>query len=600
VAHLLHDTFVQNRPTRPFTPFILSSFLSNSLVHIMISILFKFAALVVCISQVTAGPTVAPPPLGTFGHTAVLYDDTVFIQGGWTTKGAFSDATYAITLKDGSLNNATWLDISSPNEFPRRKFGAAVATEKSMIICGTQDGTQGTAMTCDQLNTIGVKYSILSSSPPKISNRYGMAATSDGIKAYFIGGSNSIKQDIWTMDILTNLSSEEWSTGPDMSGILPRKFHTATWVDAPLNGIVMMGGLADDIVTLPLSPVAVYDPIASKWTSVNLTSVGGAETTRYGHSAVSDRFGKIFVFGGFDRNGAVRNELLVLDTNQPREKWSLEFLSKAPEGRVFHTATLLPDDTMLIVWGQNGSTPNSAQSTYMLYHTLQNVWVTKAPQTFPAMDIGEYKLENGYDPSPRNPNPPLIIGIWVVGGVLLILIIGLALYFCYFKRHRRTPLAPHPGMYPEKDPTTSTSEQQEDKANQIKVPMSGMQRTLDPSYGDRHYVSNDASYNPPGAARNGLGGPGPRVPQFAAVLHGPQNIEGQLRPQYGVDFNAPQYNANSRAPQHIAKPHEPRHEFQYDMDPRAPQYSVDPVNPRVPQFGAHSGALLYAAEPRAP
>ncbi|KAK3829139.1 MAG: hypothetical protein J3Q66DRAFT_25025 [Benniella sp.] len=329
----------------------------------MISILFTFAALVVCISQVTAGPNpiISPPPVGTFGHTAALYDNTVFIQGGSTTKGTFSDASYAITLdKDGSLNNATWLDNSKLIAFSPRKFGAAVATDNSMIICGTQDGAQGTGMTCDQLDIIRGKYIVSRTSPPKVSNRYGIAATSDGIKAYFIGGSNATKRDTRTVDIVTmktsnssTSSSQEWSEGPDMSGILPRKFHTATWVDAPLNGMVMMGGRADDIVTLSLSPVAVYDSVASKWTSVNLTFVNTTETFGYGHSAVNDGNGNIFVFGGFDRNDAVRKDLLFLDTKQPKEKWSLQFLSKAPQGRAFHTATLLPDKTMLIMWGMS-------------------------------------------------------------------------------------------------------------------------------------------------------------------------------------------------------------------------------------------------------
>ena len=177
--------------------------------------------------------------------------------------------------------------------------------------------------------------------------------------------------------------------------------------------------------------------------------------------------------------------------------------------------------------------------------------------------------------------------------MLLTLIIGLVLYFYYFKRHRRTLPAPHPGVTPEKDPITLTSEQQEDKANQIKVLMSGMQRTIDPDYGDRHYNSKDESYNLPDAARNGLGRSGSRAPQFAAIPHGPQNVEDHLPPRYGVD----------RAPQQNAEPHGPQHEFQYDMDPRAPQYGVDPVDPvdpRMPQFGVNPGAPLYDEEPRAP
>ncbi|KAK3829142.1 MAG: hypothetical protein J3Q66DRAFT_364184 [Benniella sp.] len=564
--------------------------------------------------------------VATFGHTAALSNNTVFIQGG-STVDTLSKASYAIILdKDGSLNNATWLDTSKLSTFTPRNFGVAAATDNTMITCGTQDGAQGTDMTCDQFDVVSYKTSLQTMN---ITNRAGMAVafqtSSKGTKAYFVGGYNTTNIAIGTVNVAnipTGISPViRLEKGPDMIGILPRKFHTATWVDAPLNGMVMMGGRADAIITLPLTPVSIYDPIASNWTSVHLTSVGSAETTSYGHSAVSDGNGNIFVFGGIDGNGAVRSELLVLDTKQPKEKWSLQFLSKAPEGRALHTATLLPDKTMLIMWGQNGQGPNSAQSTYMLYDIKRNIWSTSKPQQFPAMTAAvespniskpvtnnpsdatgsnnTNKGPNGPDsgPSSEKSTLPLIIGISVVGGVLLILIVGLGLYFCCFKR--RTLPVPHSGLTPEKDSTTLTSEQQEDKAK-IKMNMSGMQRTIDPSYGDRHYVSNDASYNPPGAARNGLSGPGPRVPQLAAAPHGLQNVEGHLPPQYGVDLNAPQYDAGSRAPQHITEPHGPRHEFQYDMDSRAPQYTVDPVDHRMPQFGAHSGALLYAAESRAP
>ncbi|KAK3829141.1 MAG: hypothetical protein J3Q66DRAFT_364183 [Benniella sp.] len=359
-----------------------------------------------------------------------------------------------------------------------------------------------------------------------------------------------------------------------MAGV-PRKFHTATWVDASLNGIVVMGGQANGIVVQPLAPVAVSDPRNSTWITVpvNLGALPSSDHNRYGHSAVSDGNGNIYIFGGIDSQGTVRNELFVLDTKQPRTNWALLFLLNAPEGRAFHTATLLPDNTMLIMW------------------------VSIDPSGVPRSNNGPTG-ESG--PSSEKSNLPLIIAICVLGGVLLILIIGLALYFCYFKRHRRTLPALHPGMNPEKDPTTLTSEQQEDKADQIRVLMSGMQRTMDPDNGGRHYNSKDESYNRQDAAGNGLGRLGPRAPQFAAVLHGPQNVEGHLPPQYGVDLNALQYDAGSRAPQQNAEPHGPRHEFQYDMSPRAPHYGVDPIDHRMPQFGAHSGALLYAAESRAP
>ena len=64
-----------------------------------------------------------------------------------------------------------------------------------------------------------------------------------------------------------------------------------------------------------------------------------AHTLR-GHSAVNDGNGNIYVFEGMDVYGGVRKELFILDTKQPGENWTLRLVSMAPEGRVFHTATI--------------------------------------------------------------------------------------------------------------------------------------------------------------------------------------------------------------------------------------------------------------------
>ncbi|KAF9342673.1 hypothetical protein BGX34_007812, partial [Mortierella sp. NVP85] len=83
----------------------------------------------------------------------------------------------------------------------------------------------------------------------------------------------------------------------------------------------------------------------------------------------------------------------------------------------------------------------------MIYDIGRNIWITSKPQQFPAINTavespntskpvsgdpsgvpGSDNTNNGTGesgPSPGNPNLPLIIGVSVVGGVLLILIIGL-------------------------------------------------------------------------------------------------------------------------------------------------------------------------------
>jgi len=129
-------------------------------------------------------------------------------------------------------------------------------------------------MNCHPFNV--VSFESIGQGIGDVMNRAGMAVayhtSSKGTKAYFVGGYNpTTKIALGTVnvaDIHNTLPVMDLAKGPDMIGILPRKFHTATWIDAPLNGIVMMGGQTGNIVTQPLTPVAVYDSLTSNWTNV--------------------------------------------------------------------------------------------------------------------------------------------------------------------------------------------------------------------------------------------------------------------------------------------------------------------------------------------
>jgi hypothetical protein len=64
---------------------------------------------------------------------------------------------------------------------------------------------------------------------------------------------------------------------------------------------------------------------------------------------LNDGKGKLYIFGGISSSNTVVNEMLSIDTKQT--PWLLAAEVTAPEGRAFHIATLLPDNTMLIMWG---------------------------------------------------------------------------------------------------------------------------------------------------------------------------------------------------------------------------------------------------------
>lgn len=216
-------------------------------------------------------------------------------------------------------------------------------------------------MTCDRFDVVW--YNKTTFEPIGTQNRFGMAAayqkTTSGVKAFFIGGSTTDNQIVPTTDVVPSVdtaAASNWGKSTNM--LSPVWYSTATWVGSPVNGIVVLGGLIPGFTVGFLEDAFVYHAVNSSWTS---TRLGNDTYSRYGHSAVNDGNGNIYIFGGIDTHGVLQKELYVIDTKQ--QSWSLKKVSSAPEGRAFHTATMLPDNTMLIMWGQNGNTPGTAQRT---------------------------------------------------------------------------------------------------------------------------------------------------------------------------------------------------------------------------------------------
>ncbi|KAK3829144.1 MAG: hypothetical protein J3Q66DRAFT_25068 [Benniella sp.] len=236
-------------------------------------ILFTIATLVACSSRVSAAPTAnstaAPPPQGTYGHTVVVANNTVFIQGGSTSKG-LSPFSYAIILdQNKSLANATWQDTSKLSTLTPRNYGVAAATDNVMITCGTDEGGKA-GISCDQFDVIWYNKTIVD--PAGIPNRAGMAVaySAKNNKAYFVGGYGNNNIPVATVTVATlptsNSAALQLDKGTDFTGA-PRKFLTATWVDA-LNGIVVLGGQIQGDVPLPFNPAYVFDAVASTWSQV--------------------------------------------------------------------------------------------------------------------------------------------------------------------------------------------------------------------------------------------------------------------------------------------------------------------------------------------
>ncbi|HET6147550.1 MAG TPA: kelch repeat-containing protein [Polyangia bacterium] len=108
----------------------------------------------------------------------------------------------------------------------------------------------------------------------------------------------------------------------------------------------------------------VLDPVRQQWTEIaGLFPLGRAESIdvrgrynpggRWGHMAVASPDGRVFVFGGFAAVawGAGYDSLWtrVIQYDPATRTWT--YAGDLGSGRIEHSATLLPDGTILIIGG---------------------------------------------------------------------------------------------------------------------------------------------------------------------------------------------------------------------------------------------------------
>jgi len=137
-----------------------------------------------------------------------------------------------------------------------------------MITCGTDDGAKA-SISCDKFDVIW--YNKTTAETAGIPNRAGMAVaySAKNNKAYFVGGYGNNNIPVATVTVATlptsNSADLQLDKGTDITGV-PRRFHTATWIDA-LNGFIVLGGQTSNDIVLPFNPALIFDAAASTWSS---------------------------------------------------------------------------------------------------------------------------------------------------------------------------------------------------------------------------------------------------------------------------------------------------------------------------------------------
>jgi hypothetical protein len=151
------------------------------------------------------------------------------------------------------------------------------------------------------------------------------------------------------------------STGSLAKG---RKMHTATLL---LSGkVLVVGGSGPDDEAL--ASAELYDPASGSWSDAGSLTRDG----RRAHTATRLGNGEVLVVGGF--GGGSRSSLTSVEIYNPNSPPGSAWRAGAGlrAARSFHTATLLPDGTVLVAGGLGGS--GNALASADIYSPGSNSW----------------------------------------------------------------------------------------------------------------------------------------------------------------------------------------------------------------------------------
>ncbi|KAF9969494.1 hypothetical protein BGZ73_008141, partial [Actinomortierella ambigua] len=299
------------------------------------SLLQLSTTLALCIAAAQAAD---PGP--TIGHTAVLVDNTVFIQGGQSAPNKPQPNSFSILLGEkGTMNGAKLLDITKLSQFSARDFHVAVESNAGRLVsCGTMNGATAATMTCDNFNIRSYVSTPLANIVKSAVNRGGMAVAVGPEAAFLMGGSNGETYSK-TVNYLKLTSDLTWRVDVDMPVAL--RHHTATYVNDI--GTVVLGGQQQGGAPSPMNIAWIMKD--SVWT--NRTITGEAVSARWGHTAVLTADNQIYVYGGLaTAAGPALADVYALATSGANA-WTWRKVNVQAEPRAFHTSTLLPDNTIL-------------------------------------------------------------------------------------------------------------------------------------------------------------------------------------------------------------------------------------------------------------
>lgn len=230
-------------------------------------------------------------------------------------------------------------------------------------------------------------------------SRQGHAALELGQRVYIIGGCK--QEDACYNDVhIFDTENFRWIQEPvDGEVPEPRGGHSASLVGSD---IVTFGGASS---TETFGDVHVFDPIRRSWSRVAAVSAAGlGPGRRTGHAAAVDEHGRVWVFGGYDSDGHLLNDLWILKlsafSGSGQEGFGATWSKAAPTGpvpdaRLGHTMSYV--DGKLVTFGGYTASGKTVNDAYAYDLETQRWSLLQTGGTLPGARSAHTAVRHGRD-----------------------------------------------------------------------------------------------------------------------------------------------------------------------------------------------------------
>ena len=272
----------------------------------------------------------------------------------------------------GSLNTvelydpATGMSSAAPNLSVARQYHTATLLQNcKVLVTGGQDSFFNSIAITEIYDPTSNAWSISGGTPATGDlniARYSHTATLLPDGTVLVTGGIGITGVSSSSTEIYNPITNIWTTSTASNA--KRAYHTATLLQ---NGTVLVaGGLDENFATL--NTTEIYS--GGVWTISTSLATGNLNTGRSGHIAISLNDGRIIAVGGLDSVGNVLDSIEIYNGTTWTISTSLA-TGSLNNARQFHTATLLPNGTILVAGGAGN--PNAA-AVSELYSPTSGTW----------------------------------------------------------------------------------------------------------------------------------------------------------------------------------------------------------------------------------